>query len=397
MKPPEWTREASSLEEGPEGGEDVPLQGETPDEQPSPRLSPGLQHLFRTQIASGGGAAEQPSVPLEGSERSEAGGGVEPAAEGLPDRLGPDRAGEPATQDAVGSSRYLRAYLAECGGGVLPLGVRLLDDALGGGLDRGLAVVGGDPGAGKTLLLDEAARSALACDWWVYYAAYREGVLGAWERFIARASREDRGLPLSLSALRGRSLDASSQDRVRALDARLQSESAPRLALADRLAGGRNGFRAFMDTVWWRRREARESGSPGLLVLIDDLQTLRRLIAEAEGRHRVPGAVDTETAVRGEGSADLGELVSRLDREFLLLGTPCLASVAPTTVWEAGHGRVGPCVEPGYRGSFYLRLTDAAVENGSDVPLELAVEKNGRTGWVGRLPLTLDRREGRLG
>ena len=275
-------------------------------------------------------------------------------------------------------SPYLRSFLQareEAHEEVAATGVPELNRRLAGGLDRGLYLLAGEPGTGKTAFLEDMAVEAATSGRPVVYYALREGPLSTWERLIARLSRIMGGRPIALHDLRGGALDEEGLSALAELDGTFRLAILPRLTLVDSVPGGPDAVSAFLDDLRHRVGDRVAAYRRVPLVLIDDLDYLLLTL----------GAPDPAPASR---------LTLSLN-DFLLKSHAPGVLVSTLTSRALGAGGTTEQHHPEHMGEglFVLSFHDRPSENGT-TRLDLGILKNPRTGWLGRLVLRFDRESG---
>ena len=153
-------------------------------------------------------------------------------------------------------------------------GIPELDARLAGGFAPGLAVVAGEPGTGKTALLEDMAIEAATQGRPVLFYCPREGSRSIRERLISRLSRIMDGSPLPLADLQRGSLDEEGRTRLAGLEQTYRLALLPRLTMVDTLPDGPDPVDAFLDELDRRLADRSRARQRPPLVLVDDLQYL---------------------------------------------------------------------------------------------------------------------------
>ncbi len=259
-----------------------------------------------------------------------------------------------------------------------PTGLEELNERLAGGFDRGLYVLAGEPGTGKTAFLEDMAIDATTRGRPVIYYALKEGSRSTWERMISRLSRIMGEHPLSLPDLRGGRLDHEDLATLAELDRVFRVAVLPRLTLLDTVPGGPDPVISFLSDLRRRIADRSRAFRRTPLVLVDDLQyLLLTLNADERSRaaHVVLGMNDLLSASR----------------------SPAVLTSAWPSGWSGSTTDEPAETQPDHlaEGLLVLRSPGLWGEE-SRTRLGLEIVKNGRTGWLGRLELILDRRSGLL-
>jgi hypothetical protein len=275
-------------------------------------------------------------------------------------------------------SSFLQRFIkeAEQAPEIAPSGLSVLDSLLNGGFGYGLQLISGAPGTGKTAFLESVAWEAVISHRPVIYYALREGCQGTWERLVCVLGQLLGGPSLSLSALRARSLDEEGLAALTSLDRTFQELVLPWLHLVEIVPAGVDTLNAFMQDVLVRSQQAVEQHKRTPLLLIDDLERLLLFTKEPQAP----------------------PVIAAIDE---VLGRSFLPGVLSASAGPARSGAPTPFGSPspldGARSQVHLELIPVGVSaDGWLLRLDLEVEQNGRTGWVGTVPLLLDRRSGVL-
>jgi replicative DNA helicase len=253
--------------------------------------------------------------------------------------------------------------------GAMPTGLKVLDDALGGGVQPGrLMVLLGAPGSGKTTLANQIGEQIANAGRPVVYVTSEDPPAVLLAKTVARIGSLDYG-----AVLRGHEKMRSTIDS--ALEGVKQRQSADRLLYVHDT--GRLALDAIQEIAHahFRRYGAEQGGGPGLLV-IDYLQRLARSLMLGSWRGL---GLDSRNAV-SMLTDRLRSVAIELDCTVLALGSQSRASG-----YNAGDGALSSAKESG------------DIEYTSDVLAVLGKEDKERRLGVGHKAIPLQLAKNRQG
>lgn len=285
-----------------------------------------------------------------------------------------------ATPPVPEPSRFLRQFLQQAA----PTperarsGLASLDARLGGGFGLGLHLVLGLPGSGKTAFLESLAWEAVSTQRPVLYYALKSGGLRVWEHLVTTLGAILDDPAMTAAALRAHELTSTDIDTLRRLDAALQESVLPYLSMVESTPASTRSVSALIEDIRFRSQEAVGQHMRLPVVLVDDLAHLAALT----------------------GSRSPSDLLLRLDDALKAESVSGLLAATPADVSRGGAERRLPVstvlllTPGGAAGSGAPGAPDAP--SGSEAPdqVGLEVRKNMATGWIGSIPLLLDRRSG---